>query len=124
MQAILRAQGFENQLDQYSVKHIIGEGSCNPVWLAQHRISGLSVAIKAIETVKYKRLTLENQISEGYAMNLCQSSLHVVNFIEEFTLDDKTYIVTKFVRGGDLLSYLSNLGVDKVPEDHAHYIFR
>ena len=106
------------------MKHIIGEGSCNPVWLAQHRISGLSVAIKAIETAKYHRLTLENQISEGHAMNLCQGSSHVVNFIEEFTFDDKTYIVTKFVRGGDLLSYLSNLGVDKVPEDHANYIFR
>ena len=57
-------------------------------------------------------------------MNLCQGSSNVVNFIEEFTFDDKTYIVTKFVRGGDLLSYLSNLGVDKVPEDHANYIFR
>lgn len=57
-------------------------------------------------------------------MGLCQDSANVVNFIEEFTIDDEIYIVTKFVRGGDLLSYLNSQGVDKVPESQANFIFR
>ena len=34
----------------------------------------------------------------------------------------ETYIVTKLARGGDLLGYLSNLGVDRLPEAHARLI--
>ena len=48
----------------------------------------------------------------------------MVNFIEEFEINSKTYIVTKFVRGGDLLSYLSERGVDKLPESQSHTIFK
>ena len=48
----------------------------------------------------------------------------MVNYIEEFEINSKTYIVTKFVRGGDLLSYLSERGVDKLPEAQAHTIFK
>ena len=51
-------------------------------------------------------MSRENQISEGDAMFAVQQSYHVVNFIEEFQHDEFTYLVTKFVRGGDLLSYL------------------
>ena len=75
--AILRAQGFQNQLDQYVVEETIGEGSCNPVWVGYHRTSRLRVAIKAVETEKYRRLTRENQISEGSAMSAVLSLIHI-----------------------------------------------
>ena len=39
-------------------------------------------------------------------MSAVQQSFHVVNFIEEFTHEEFTYLVTKYVRGGDLLNYL------------------
>jgi len=57
-------------------------------------------------------------------MGLCHDSANVVNFIEEFIIDEEIYIVTKFVRGGDLLSYLTKQGVDRLPESQANYIFR
>ena len=66
----------------------------------------MKVAIKANDTSKYQRLSRENQISEADAMLAVQQSYHVVNFIEEFQHEELTYLVTKFVRGGDLLSYL------------------
>ena len=71
MSTIIQAQGFENQLDQYEVHHAIGEGSCNPVWFGCHRITGIKVAIKVMESAKYIRMTKENGISEGDAMELC-----------------------------------------------------
>ena len=117
--AIQAAQGFSSPLDQYRIEESIGEGSCNPVWVGVHKTSGVRVAIKAMDTKKYQRLATENQVSEGNAMYLCQGSTQVINFIEEFQMQGQTYIVTKFARGGDLLSYLTSLGVDRLPENTA-----
>ena len=55
-------------------------------------------------------------------MYMCQGSSNVLNFIEEFSLNGETYIVTKLARGGDLLGYLGALGVDKLSEEHARVI--
>ena len=52
-----------------------------------------------------------------------QQSFHVVNFIEEIQHEEFTYLVTKFVRGGDLLNYLQAQQVDRLEEAHAFYIF-
>ena len=50
--AILAAQGFTSPLDQYQIEEQIGEGSCNPVWKGVHKVSGIRVAIKAMDTKK------------------------------------------------------------------------
>ena len=70
------------------------------------------------------RMMRENSISEGEAMELCSTSSHVVGLIEEFTLGSKTYLVTKFINGGDLLSYLNNKGVDRLTETEARVLFK
>jgi len=51
-------------------------------------------------------------------------SSHIVGLVEEFTLGSKTYLVSKFINGGDLLSYLSNKGVDRLPEAEARVLFK
>lgn len=56
-------------------------------------------------------------------MYMCQSHSSVINFIEEFNHNGETYIVTKFASGGDLLSYLSALGVDRLSENRSRQIF-
>ena len=43
----------------------------------------------------------------------------MVHFVEEFKLQGKTYLVTKFAPGSDLLRYLSAIGIDKLPEERA-----
>ena len=86
-------------------------------------MTGQRVAIKANETQKYKRLARENAISEAIAMHINQESKHVLNLVEDFEQDGQTYIVTKFVRGGDLLSYLDNLKVKRLPEVTVKAIF-
>jgi serine/threonine protein kinase len=94
------------------------------VWFGRHRITGVKVAIKEMESAKYLRMTKENGISEGDAMELCSASSHIVGLVEEFTLGSKTYLVSKFINGGDLLSYLSNKGVDRLPEAEACFLFK
>lgn len=85
--------------------HKIGEGCSNPVVIGNHRLTNLQVAIKAIDIHKYVRLQKEDRISEADAMELCQDSDFIVNFIEKFAMDGQVYIVTKFAPGGDLLHY-------------------
>lgn len=54
LKTILRSQGFDNQLEQYELAGSFGDNSSNPVWLAQHKVTGLQVAIKKIDHSKYR----------------------------------------------------------------------
>ena len=82
------------------------------------------MAIKAIEAEKYKLLSREQGVSEARAMELCHQSDYIANLIEEFKEDDNVFLVTKFVKGGDLLHYLNEtLGVNKLSEIDAKFIF-
>ena len=56
-------------------------------------------------------------------MYRCQSSKYHVNLVEHFKHEGNTYIVTRFARGGDLLSYLTERGVHRLPEEEAKQIF-
>ena len=49
-------------------------------------------------------------------MRLCQNSSNVVQLIDEFEHGDKTYLVTKFAQGGDLLTYINTLGANCLNE--------
>ena len=49
-------------------------------------------------------------------MESCQKSQHITKLIEEIRQDDKTFLVTKFVKNGDLLNFLETKGLDKLPE--------
>lgn len=108
LMAVLAAQGFQNQLDQYELLDTIGQGSANPVFVATHLMTGLKVVIKAIDTAKYKRLRNENNISESIAMHKCHKSNFVASLVEEFSHEHRTYIVTKFYKGGDLVTYMDS----------------
>lgn len=114
--AVLAAQGYKNQLEQYNLLDTIGEGSCNPVFVAEHKSTGLKVAIKVMDLDKSYRSQHENGISEGCAMELCQKSSNVATLVETFTVENRHYVVTKFYKTGDLLSYLESKEVNCLPE--------
>ena len=84
LMGVLAGQGFPTQLDQYDLQDTVGFGSANPVFVATHVTTGLKVAIKQIETAKYKRIKMENNISEAAAMQKCHNSVHVASLVEEF----------------------------------------
>lgn len=57
-------------------------------------------------------------------MFYCLENSNAVKLIEEFSLDEKVYIVTKYMKGGDLLEYLDKKGIDRLPECQAHHIVK
>ena len=50
LEAVLKVQGFSEQLEQYRLQPQVAN-----IMLAEHRITGLKVVIKIIETKVYKR---------------------------------------------------------------------
>ena len=50
----------------------------------------------------------KNGISEGEALYLFKESPFMVRLIDEFSEGGKTYIVTKYYRGGDLFEYIQS----------------
>ena len=73
--------------------------------MAEHRLTGVKVAIKVIKKKRYSRLTIENNISEAEAMWKCRESKQIVELIEKFEHEGKIFLVTKYARAGDLLTY-------------------
>ena len=58
-------------------------------------------------------------------MELCKSSDFVASLVEVIEEGDQTYLVTKFVRSGDLLYFLHDvLKVDHLSEADAKPIFK
>ena len=90
-----------------------------------NRITGLHVAIKAIDKETCERKESFGSIQEVDAMMLLHKSSHVVKLIDHFEIDDETYIVTKYAKGGDLLNYCSKTKESSgwLSENRARHIF-
>jgi len=58
-------------------------------------------------------------------MMLLHNSSYIVKLIDHFEIDSKTFIVSKFAKGGNLLNYcLTNTESDCwLAEDRARHIF-
>ena len=125
LSAILTAQGYPSQLEQYEVEYEIEEGSSNPVAIGFHKGTGTRVAIKATDSKKYQRLAQENHVSEAEAMSMCIDNKRVVTFVEEFRQQNNHYLVTNFAPGGDLLKYCMSKDDKKhwMSEKTAKHIF-
>ena len=87
-------------------------------------MTDLRVAIKAINLEKYDMLARMNGISEVEALHLCRHSKNVNRFVESFTCGDQIFIITKYCKGGNLLSYMEARGVNKLSEVDARWILK
>lgn len=102
---LLKGQGFDNQLEQYEKERNIKD-DCDSVWLAYHKITGIQVVIKEMQTSDYKTSHKQHGVTEPEAMLLCSKSKFISSLVEYFHVGSLTYIVTKLAKGGDLLNYL------------------
>ncbi len=81
------------------------QGQCNMVVIGKNRHTEEIVAIKSINTRKYKKLAVDNGITEADAMSACKDSRNVIRLLDNFEFDGVTYLITKFAEGKDLLEY-------------------
>ena len=101
-------------LKYYSMLKLLGEGAFGKVTLGVQILTGIKVAIKAID-----RSHLQNEHSrrkifrEVYILKKLRSN-YVVKILEVFESEDNFLIVMEHMQGGDLLNYLKING--KMPE--------
>ena len=62
--AILKAQGFDSQLLQYTIKTELQSNESGKVVIAQHNILGTKVVIKEVPADLYNSKTARSNISE------------------------------------------------------------
>ena len=92
----------------YNNNRIIGKGSFGKVYLAIHKLTGLNVAIKAIEksyiTDERRRQKVKNEI------HLLKKSnhKHIIKLFEVFESAKQIHIVTEYAGGGDMLQFLKH----------------
>ena len=78
-----------------------------------------------IDGKKYAEFAKRHSVSEARAMELLKSNDFICNLVEEIHEGGKVYIVTKYVKGGDLLHYMQRvLEVSMLPQDDARNLFR
>lgn len=57
-------------------------------------------------------------------MTMCSPSKNLVALVESFEHEGQVFIVTKYAKGGNLLSYLNDKGLDCLEEARAKHVIR
>ncbi len=111
---IKKVIGYENLEDQYELKDVLGKGKFGLVKLAIHKASGRKVAVKIIGKKNIDYSDLEMIKNEIEILKVCQHP-HIVKLYDVFENSDFIYLITEFLEGGDLFSYLQKRNF-KLPE--------
>ena len=130
-QAILSAQGyFEQRINQYEPMSKLGEGTFGVVILAQHKNSGVQVAVKVIQKQTIDKVYKKNkqhfeelEISEEIARSETDC-MNILELVEVFEDDMAYYVVTKFMPAGDLYNYICKQPDQPLDEEHTKVIIK
>jgi len=119
-------------VDCYSFRRILNTGSVGKVKFAINNVSGESVAIKVIRSVKRKNekgefytrklMTRKQRVAnEAKCLSMCRDHPNVVTIKDCLSTPRKLYIVTEVADGGDLFDRVAKSGA--YPEDRALNLF-
>lgn len=98
----------QSSIADYTILSLIGKGAFSDIKKAKNNITGAIVAIKFIYKKKYKRNTFlylnEIEILKHLAKDGCKRT--ILCFIEAFEDNDIYYLVTEYVEGQSLTTYI------------------
>jgi BR serine/threonine kinase len=107
----------------YTVLFNLGTGSSGKVKLAQHRETGLNVAIKVIKKAHFgKSPELKAKTHREIALMRLFNHPHLLKLFEVCESANHLYIVLEYVSGGDLLDFL--ISSQPLSVDVALHFFR
>ena len=105
-------KGFKkvkNVKDRYKIGKILGEGSFGQVRIALHRQANMKCAIKVIRKDKIMEHSILQELMQNELAILEDTTHPSIMNIYELLHDDKFYfIVSEYVRGGELYEYIVN----------------
>eukprot|EP00111_Clytia_hemisphaerica_P004500 TCONS_00012885-protein len=99
---------FPPELDAYiDLSEKLGEGGFAEVHLAEHRPTGMKVAIKVMSKANLKSMgDLHRAYREIDAMKRLGSHQHVCQLYQVVENDENIYLVLEHISGGELFDYI------------------
>jgi formylglycine-generating enzyme required for sulfatase activity len=102
MSATTRARGAPpDEIEEYTLKHVLGRGAMGQVWLAEDRLLGRLVAVKLLAAAAPSEAARARFFLEARAVARL-SHPNVVGIYRVGEIDDRPYLVSEYVRGRSL----------------------
>mmetsp|Transcript_43989 Transcript_43989/g.113929 ORF Transcript_43989/g.113929 Transcript_43989/m.113929 type:complete len:517 (+) Transcript_43989:331-1881(+) len=124
--AIGDQQGYYGQADfflsNYRLGKTLGIGSFGKVKVAEHILTGHKVAIKILNKKKIKAMEMEEKVRREIKILRLFMHPHIVRLYEVIESHSDMYVITEYVKSGELFDYIVEKG--RLMEDEARHFFQ
>ena len=110
-----------NDLDNYEILSIIGEGTFGVVKLGEEKSTGEKVAIKILEKKKMTSLDDKERVEREIEILEKINHINVIKIIKIIKNPDNIYIIMEFCENGELFSYI--VEKQNLDEEEAAYYY-
>ena len=90
------------------------------MWLCNHLPTSKPVAVKVLT----EQMAIGRALIEVDALTALAGNTNILQLVETVAENDRMYIVTDFVDGGDILKYMQDRGCRPLAEEEARRLFR
>lgn len=90
------------------------------MWLCTHQSTAKPVAVKVLT----EQTAIERAATEVEALAALSGNPNILQLVETLSDNERMYIVTDFVDGGDILKYMQDRGCRPLAEEEARRLFR
>jgi tRNA A-37 threonylcarbamoyl transferase component Bud32 len=113
-----KSSEYREIFDHYEIRNEIGKGKYGKVKLGVHRLTKEKVAIKIINKSQVQKNDYNLIINEIEILKFCKNSenKHILRYIDDFENSLFIFIITEYLDGEDLNSYLSSKEILKEQE--------
>lgn len=112
----------EYYLPHYRLGRTLGIGSFGKVKLAEHILTGHKVAIKILNLKKVQALDMEEKVRREIKILRLFQHPHIIRSYEVIETPTDIYVVTEYVKSGELFDYIVEKG--RLGEEEARHFFQ
>ncbi|KAH7815571.1 AMP-activated protein kinase [Monocercomonoides exilis] len=110
------------KIGSYVLKQTIGKGSFGKVKLAEHQLTGHTVAVKVLNRKRIRSLNMDSKVRREISIMKLFSHPHVIHLYEVIGTDRNIFMIMEYVPGGEMFDYIVQKG--KLSEDEARRFFQ
>ncbi|XP_061358095.1 SNF1-related protein kinase catalytic subunit alpha KIN10-like [Gastrolobium bilobum] len=114
--------GVDMFLPNYKLGKTLGIGAFGKVKIAEHVLTGHKVAIKILNRRKIKNMEMEEKVRREIKILRLFMHHHVIRLYEVVETPADIYVVTEYVKSGELFDYIVEKG--RLHEDEARNFFQ
>lgn len=114
--------GLDMNLPNYKLGKTLGIGAFGKVKIAEHTLTGHKVAIKILNRRKIRNLDMEEKVRREIKILRLFMHPHIIRLYEVIETPADIYVVTEYVKSGELFDYIVEKG--RLQEDEARKFFQ